>query len=447
MIKRKKAISDRLGRYRIIAKLASGGMATVYLAQAEGVGGFSRTVALKACHPHLADDPAFRSMFLREARLAAQIHHPNVVATIDVGADDDLYLVMEYVEGGRLSDLLMQDGQIPAPIALAILRDTLRGLHAAHTTTGNDGAGLHIIHRDVSPHNLMIGIDGVTRVVDFGIAKARTSPKTTASGVVKGKLAYMAPEQMREGAVTPAVDVFAAGVVAWELFAGRPLFAGDSEADTIQRVLYIPIPKLPELAIPHAHELRAVIMKALRRDPAERYDSAAEFAQALEQLGLPIASPATVGGHVQKVLSEEIAERRALLQASLDKETLSESHSSKNVLYRTLPFVLILLVVLAVAFVFLSAPETRSPPAQAQKDIEPLVGSDHKLKAHVNMADAAQIVQDAATVETDAQPFPSTQETTPPNLRRKRPRPRRKKRRKSRSSEPDNDATFRPRKI
>jgi serine/threonine-protein kinase len=208
-------------RYELLVKIASGGMATVYVGRLRGVEGFSRQVAIKRAHPHLVEDPAFRRMLIAEARLAARIHHPNVVSVQDVDeADGELLLAMDYVEGAALSSLLgaaiHAERPLPPAIAVRVILDAALGLHAAHTLTDEEGHPLGLVHRDVSPHNILVGLDGVARITDFGIAKCMTSNTAgtaTATGVLKGKLAYMAPEYVEHGDIDARGDVFARGVV------------------------------------------------------------------------------------------------------------------------------------------------------------------------------------------------------------------------------------------
>jgi serine/threonine protein kinase len=197
----------RVGRYIVEDRIAAGGMATVHIGRLRGAAGFSRTVAIKRLLPQLACNPEFESLFVHEARLVARIQHPNVVATLDVVAEaGELVLVMEYVHGETLSRLMQavaaRSERVPQRIVLAIIRDALYGLHAAHEARDRHGAPLDIVHRDISPQNLMVGADGVTRVLDFGIAKAATSVELTREGVVRGKAAYMAPEQLLASEVT-----------------------------------------------------------------------------------------------------------------------------------------------------------------------------------------------------------------------------------------------------
>src|SRR5580704_13437939 len=192
------------GRYTIYGKIASGGMASVCFGRLLGGEGFARTVAIKRLHPHLAEDPEFRATLIDEARMAARIHHPNVVPTLDVvTADGELMLVMEYVRGESLARLLKieraRSRRVPLHIVSAIGSGSLNGLHAAHEATSDSGEPLGIVHRDVSPQNLLVGVDGLARVIDFGVAKAAGRLQTTSDGAIKGKVAYMAPEQLAAG--------------------------------------------------------------------------------------------------------------------------------------------------------------------------------------------------------------------------------------------------------
>ncbi|MBW2523690.1 MAG: serine/threonine protein kinase, partial [Deltaproteobacteria bacterium] len=231
-----------VGRYAIFDEIASGGMASVHIGRLIGPAGFSRTVAIKRMHPHIAKEPEFVAMFVDEARMAARISHPNVVPTLDVvQSGKELLLVMEYVQGASLAHLLRHGrrlGLVNEPrLIVPILVGVLRGLHAAHEAKSAMGEPMHLVHRDVSPHNIMVGVDGVPRVFDFGVAKARGRLRTTQDGKVKGKLAYMAPEQLAGEAVDRRSDIYAAGVVLWEGLAGRRLFEGDTDAQIYAQVL------------------------------------------------------------------------------------------------------------------------------------------------------------------------------------------------------------------
>src|SRR3954468_3140893 len=217
-------------------------MATVHLGLLLGPVGFSRTVAIKRLHAQFASDPEFVSMFLDEARLAARIRHPNVVPTLDVVATGgELFLVMEYVPGesiARLSRALRERRQtIPLRVLSATMAGVLHGLHTAHEAKDERGHPLGIVHRDMSPQNVLVGTDGVARVLDFGVAKAAGRMQTTRDGQIKGKLSYMPPEQLRGGAVSRQSDIYAAGVMLWELVTGQRLFAGDNEGFVVAKVL------------------------------------------------------------------------------------------------------------------------------------------------------------------------------------------------------------------
>lgn len=311
-----------LGSYALLLKLASGGMGTVYVGSRQGLGGFERLVAIKCCHPHLHDDREFVDMFLDEAKLAARIHHPNVVATLDVDCTDFLYLVMEYIEGDSLFALLnraIRSAVLPeAEVTMRVMIDVLRGLHAAHELHGADGQALNLVHRDVSPQNILVGVDGVSRITDFGVAFAAARTTVTDDGRIKGKFSYMPPEQLRNQEATRRLDVFSAGIVLWEALTCRPLFRRRDDIATINAVLEaeVPAPSSMISRIPPA--LDAVVLKALRRNPDERYQSAAEFADALEQLPIEPAPTRAVAAYVESLLAPELAERRARIRAASD---------------------------------------------------------------------------------------------------------------------------------
>ena len=300
----------RLGRYELLRPIASGGMAAVYLARVRGAAGFERLFAVKCCHPHLREEVEFTNMLLDEARIAARIHHPNVVATTDIGDEKSLYLVMEYVRGGTLSALIrasIRSGEpVPAPVALRIASDALAGLHAAHELSDSGGASLQLVHRDVSPQNILIGVDGVARITDFGVAKAAARLTSTAEGTMKGKLAYMSPEQLDRSPIDRRTDVFAIGVVLWETLTGRRLYAGETPSETVNLVLRGFVEEPSSVRPDLATALDDVVLRALAKDPDERYQSAEEMIEAIEQAGVPIASPRAVGAFVAKHLSVQL---------------------------------------------------------------------------------------------------------------------------------------------
>lgn len=273
------------GRYQRLRSIASGGMATVYLGRASRPGGFERLVAIKVMHPHLAADPEFVRMFLDEARLAASIRHPNVLSVLDVEAtENDVSLVMEYIDGPSLGQLLKSYGGAKLPIesALRIMIDALTGLHAAHDLAGPGGVPLNIVHRDVSPHNILIGNDGVVRIADFGVAYAQMRLATTQSGQMKGKLGYMALEQLRGQAVDRRSDIYSAGVVLWELLAGERLFTGDTDGALAVSAAAGPVQSPHDIDETVPVPIDDVCMRALCKSPEDRWPTAAAFAEALE---------------------------------------------------------------------------------------------------------------------------------------------------------------------
>jgi serine/threonine protein kinase len=306
-----------VGRYVVYDEIAAGGMATVHIGRLLGVVGFARTVALKRLHPHFAKDPEFVAMFLDEARIAGRIRHPNVVATIDVVAlDHDLFLVMDYVQGEAVSNLLRslraQDKKISPRTAATIAYEALLGLHAAHEATNDHGEPLSIVHRDVSPQNILVGVDGVSRVVDFGVAKAVGRAQTTRDGQVKGKAGYMAPEQLRGGTVDRRTDVYATAVVLWEMLVGDRLFKADTPAGTMTQVLE----KVVEPPSAHAHgiprALDDLVLRGLARDPGSRFATARDMAARLEEItGREAAT--TIGDWVTRVAGAVLEQRGACL--------------------------------------------------------------------------------------------------------------------------------------
>lgn len=296
-------------------------MATVYLGRATGAGGFERLVAIKVCHMHLREQPGFVSMFLDEARLAARIHHPNVVPTLDVRDEDELYIVMEYVEGGHLAQILraVPPGErfVPVPIVLRIVHDALEGLHAAHELTDARGRPQNLVHRDVSPQNLLVGVDGITRIADFGVARAEERAAQTQPGEVKGKYSYMAPEQLRGLPVDRRADVFSASVVLWEALAGARLFKGSTSSDTMALVLSGPVRKPSTLREGIPPELDAAVKRGLERIPARRFASARELAESVARCGVELASTGDVAGYVSEVLADTVeAHRRVICDAA-----------------------------------------------------------------------------------------------------------------------------------
>ncbi|HEY0133646.1 MAG TPA: serine/threonine-protein kinase, partial [Nannocystis sp.] len=267
-----------VGRYELVQRLGHGGMATVYLGRVTGSAGFEKLVAVKVIHPHLAAEPEFVDMFLEEARIAAKIQSPHVAGILDLGQDDGLhFMVMEYIDGETVSALLRQlrprDERLPLPVVLQVLMDACEGLTAVHELRDPDGNPYGLVHRDMSPQNLMVGFDGWTKIVDFGLVKA-TGKRHTHTGHLRGKLAYMSPEQARGKPLTASADLFALGVVLWELLTGKRLFAGDSDAETLDRGTRCELPSLGAARPDLPPEIEPILHRALAPDPADRDPSA-----------------------------------------------------------------------------------------------------------------------------------------------------------------------------
>jgi serine/threonine-protein kinase len=325
---------QRIDRYDLVAEIASGGMATVFLANLSGVGGFRRFVAIKRLHPHLAREQEFVEMFLDEARLAAGIHHPHVVPILEVGASErGYYLVMEYIEGDTLARLLARaatsGNRLPANIGTRIVVEMLSGLHAAHELRDEQGNPTELVHRDVSPQNILVGIDGTTRITDFGVARAASRLSATRAGQLKGKIAYMAPEQaMGDPAVDRRADVFSAGIVLWEVLAARRLFKAENEAATLSRVISEPIPDIREVNPRVDPDVAAIVMTALQRDREARYPTCQDFADDLEaaaQAAGALATSREVSAYVTSVIGQEIAQQREAVRAWLARSEPSQA--------------------------------------------------------------------------------------------------------------------------
>jgi serine/threonine-protein kinase len=316
-----------VGRYMLFDEIAAGGMATVRYGRLIGEVGFSRTVAVKCLHAHFAKDEEFAKMFLDEARLAARVRHPNVVPILDVVArDGELFLIMDYVQGESLSKLIRatraRKSRIPLRIIASIMAGVLDGLHAAHEAKSEHGEPLGIVHRDVSPQNVIVGMDGVSRVLDFGVAKAAGRMQSTRDGQLKGKLAYMAPEQLKSEWVDRRTDVYAASVVLWEALTGTRLFKADDEIGVFGMVLQgkIAPPSSVIPSIPKGYD--DVTMRGLHLDPGQRFATARDMATALEKVA-GVASPREVGGWVEELARDTLRKRADKIAELESVSTLS----------------------------------------------------------------------------------------------------------------------------
>lgn len=291
---------DHVPRYERLQRIGAGGMAEVFLARHLGPHGFRKTVVLKQILPAHAERPQILEMFLQEARIAARISHPNVVQIFELAQEDgEYFIVMEYVDGWNLRTVLQavarEERPIPVAIACRILIDLCAGLHAAHTTVDERGQALGIVHRDVSPSNVIIEKNGIVKLTDFGIAKVRTSLVDTKPGSLKGKITYMAPEQVQgdESDIGPHTDMFAVGIILVECLTGRRPFGGVTEYDIMTSILNDPIPSVRALRPDAPMSMDAIVRRALARDPLRRYRDASELSLELEQVLLELETPAT----------------------------------------------------------------------------------------------------------------------------------------------------------
>jgi serine/threonine-protein kinase len=310
-------------KYRPIAELGHGGMAQVYLALAQGPVGFNKLVVIKQIRAELADDPEFLTMFLDEARLAARLNHPNVVQTNEVGGDGKrFYICMEYLEGQPLNRIMHRIGPsrgFTLGMQLRIVVDALAGLHYAHELHDFDGKPLQVVHRDATPHNIFVTYAGQVKVVDFGIAKALSSSSETRTGVLKGKVAYMAPEQAMGERVDRRADVFSVGMVLWEILAGKRLFKGLPDVAVLQRIIAgnVPSPRTEKSDV--AAELEAICMKALAHDKDARFATAADMAAALEQVVEALGEKGTVRD-AGKLIDQFFAGERVNIQKLVEEQ-------------------------------------------------------------------------------------------------------------------------------
>jgi serine/threonine protein kinase len=311
-----------LGRYRVVDEIGIGGMASVHLARMDGPGGFQKWVAIKRIHSHLIEDDSFIQMFLDEARVAARISHPNVATVFDLGSHEGTYwIAMEYLHGEPLREVMRRTEELGAPmppeIACRVIADAAEGLHAAHELLGKNGEQMGLVHRDVTPHNLFVTYDGTTKVVDFGIAKFASRMSQTRAGTLKGKLAYMSPEQVHGEAIDRRTDIFALGVVLWELTTGQRLFRMESDLDTLAKVQECNVPRPSTLVRGYPIDLEKIVMKALAKNRGERFKTAREFSRALQSLlmrrGLFIASD-EVAAYTHSIFAERIQKREAHLR-------------------------------------------------------------------------------------------------------------------------------------
>lgn len=304
------------GKYQLFASLGRGGMADVFLSVARGQMGFNKLAVIKRLRQALAEESAFRNMFLDEARLAARLSHPNIVHTYEVGEQGGVYFIaMEYLEGQSLNKVLkeaLRRKEILEPeISVRVVADALAGLGYAHELRDYDGRPLSVIHRDISPHNIFVTYDGHTKLVDFGIAKAALSSTETEVGVLKGKVAYMSPEQAMGQRIDARSDLFAMGIVLWELIAQQRLMTGESAANTLHKLMNEPIPRLSQVLPRIDPNLEMLVARALEKDPEHRWQSASEMRGALESW---------LAAHPRQTRQDDVGRRMMSLFGSVREE-------------------------------------------------------------------------------------------------------------------------------
>jgi serine/threonine-protein kinase len=321
--------SSQVGKYELIAEIARGGMGIVYLAHASGVEGFNKLVVVKELKPELASEESFRDMFLDEARLAARLNHRNIVQTNEVGSADGRYFIaMDYLEGASLnhvSKLFAKTQPIGRETYLRIFIETLAGLHYAHELKDFDRTSLGIVHRDVCPQNVFITFDGQVKIVDFGVAKARNRLHETQAGTLKGRVSYMSPEQIGGSGIDRRADVFALGVMLWELVAGRRIWGRRSEIEILKALVERKIPALPE-DIDAAPELREMVKRATASSPDDRFATAHELRQELERFIVKNPggeSLAELGGRLSDAMSAERERLQSVVEAHVARQRRS----------------------------------------------------------------------------------------------------------------------------
>jgi len=317
---------QEFGRYHLLCRFATGGMANVYLARLTGTQGFEKLVAIKRIHEHLTEDDAFLQMFVDEARLSARISHPNVVQVIELGqVGTTHYIAMEYVEGESLA-ALMRRARPPIPVAVRIIANAASGLHAAHTLRDASDEPLNVVHRDVSPQNILVSYDGAVKVADFGVARARSNVHTTSLGQVKGKFAYMAPEQIAMDDVDARTDIFALGIVAWEMITGHRLFKAPNDAATVAKVREMEILPPSILAPQCPPPLADIVMTCLQREPDLRFNSIQEMEDALEGVLLDMETTVQqrhVAAMMRSAFADRIdAKRQLMVQCQQTREVI-----------------------------------------------------------------------------------------------------------------------------
>lgn len=309
---------ETFGRYQLLRKLATGGMGQIFLARQKGPVGFQKLLVVKRILPHLSEEEEFIKMFFDEARICALLNHPNIAQLYDIGEVDGIYYIaMEYVQGEPLRTLNARANAerngIPLGLKCRIIADAAAGLDYAHRAKSPSGKPLGLIHRDVSPQNIMVGFNGGVKLIDFGVAKARNKISTTVAGAIKGKYPYMSPEQARGEPLDCRSDVFGLGIVFYELLTSSRLFKRETDNLTLRAVVGAKVPPPSHVVSGVKRALDAVVMKALARNRDERFQSASELQLALEEFLIQNRLPATSGhlaGFMRDLYEDELEEER-----------------------------------------------------------------------------------------------------------------------------------------
>lgn len=430
---------DRIGRYEIHAEIASGGMATVYLARLTGPAGFDKLVALKCVHPHLAKDRQFIEMFLDEARLVSRIRHPRVCSVFDVGfTDGHYYLAMDFLQGVSLAQLCQRltSGGLPVAqrclLAATLISQACEGLHAAHELLDESSQPLKVVHRDVSPQNLFLTWDGNVQVIDFGVALATGRMHQTVSSALKGKLAYMSPEQVDDRQVDRRTDVWALGVVLWETLALRRLFRKRTEPGTIHAVLEGPIPAPSVVAPGVPPELDRIVSKALARDRESRYPTARALAKDLNRFasswGVPMGE-SEVAELLEELMPTERQESQRLVSGVREKPVYDPTPASP-----TLPGKSRRPIAIAIMTALLGAGSVAAVwSVRESSRVEPFVGGSHTVDSGTGASDSTSVQVDASfptadvlidvdvghDTSPDSENFDADTETVVPSVRMK----------------------------
>jgi serine/threonine-protein kinase len=435
----------QLGKYELVSLLASGGMGEVFLARATGPGGFSKLLVVKRILAHLARDQRFVDMFLNEAKLAALISHPNVVQIFELGVQNGTYfLAMEHIAGGSLRALRQRlkerAAKLPAPLAAYIAIQMLRGLHAAHTLTDEKGKALQIVHRDVSPDNALVSYSGEVKLIDFGVAKATNASSATRTGQLKGKCAYMAPEQLHGLPLDARTDVYAVGVVLFELLTGYRPFEAPTDAAMITAILFGSRRPFPA-DVPVA--LQAIVERALQREPRARYPTAAEMADALvqyladtdaavdastlaafmvEQFGAEASrsSPGALATPLGQGTASVGGSAAAASSPSAISTTVSTGAAASRSRLALAGIVAVLTVAVGLGIALRPQRAPLSPRRGESRGVGQAVATSSAPVASPPLAVSTPAPE---PVEPDAHPAPSAEPSAPPKRKAKRPKP------------------------